>query len=44
MAQGNRFDTALAKGFPGKFATPDAFEKAVKEYATKEHGSAMQDQ
>jgi hypothetical protein len=43
MAQGNRFDTALTKGFPGKFASTDALEKAVKEYATKEHGTALQD-
>jgi hypothetical protein len=44
MAQGNRFDTALTKGFPGKFASIDALDKAAKEYATKEHGSALQDE
>ncbi len=43
MAQGNRFDTALAKAFPGKYPSIDALDKAVKEYATKEHGSALQD-
>jgi len=44
MAQGNRFETALMKGFPGKFASTDALDKVAKEYATKEHGTALQDQ
>lgn len=43
MGQGNRFDTALAKGFPGKFASVNALEAAAKEYATKEHGTTLQD-
>ena len=43
MAQGNRFDTALNKGFSNKFFNTDALEKAFKEYATKEHGTSMQD-
>ena len=44
MAQGNKFDTALTRGFPGKFASLDALEKAAKDYATKEHGTSIQDQ
>jgi hypothetical protein len=44
MAQGNRFDTALTKGFPGKFSSMDALDKAAKEYATKEHGTTLQDE
>ena len=43
LAQGNQFDSALGKGFPGKFATSDAFERAFKDYATREHGTAIQD-
>jgi hypothetical protein len=43
MAQGNRFDTALNKGFSSKFFNTDALEKAFKEYATKEHGTSLQD-
>jgi Peptidase MA superfamily len=43
MAQGNHFDTALNKGFSNKFFNTDALEKAFKEYATKEHGTSLQD-
>jgi len=43
LAQGNRFDTALGKGFAGKFSDLAALERAAKEYATREHGSALQD-
>jgi hypothetical protein len=43
LAQGNRFDTALGKSFPGKFADLAALERAAKDYATREHGSAIQD-
>ena len=43
LSQGNQFDSALAKGFPGKFAAPDALERAFKDYATREHGTALQD-
>lgn len=43
LGQGNHFDTALNKGFAGKFFNADALEKAFKEYATKEHGSSVQD-
>ncbi|MEQ1860505.1 MAG: hypothetical protein ABMA13_11270 [Chthoniobacteraceae bacterium] len=43
LAQGNRFDTALGKSFHGKFADLAALERAAKEYATREHGTAIQD-
>lgn len=43
LSQGNHFDTALNKGFGGKFFNTEALEKAFKEYATKEHGSSIQD-
>jgi hypothetical protein len=43
LAQGNRFDTALSKGFPGKFLSLPALETAAKEYATREHGTTIQD-
>ncbi len=43
LAQGNRFDTALSKGFPGKFSDLAALERAAKDYATREHGTAIQD-
>lgn len=43
LAQGNRLDTALGKGFPGKFADLAALERVAKDYATKEHGTALQD-
>lgn len=43
LAQGNRFDTALAKGFPGKFLSLAALETAAKDYATREHGTSIQD-
>lgn len=44
LAQGNRFDTALGKGFAGKFSDVAALERAAKDYATREHGTAIQDQ
>lgn len=43
LAQGSRFDTALAKGFPGKFFDLAALERAAKDYATREHGTSIQD-
>jgi hypothetical protein len=43
LAQGARFETALAQGFPGRFSTLDALEQAVKEYATREHGTSLQE-
>jgi hypothetical protein len=43
IAQGNHFDTALNKGFSGKFFNTEALEKAFKDYATKDHGSSLQD-
>ena len=44
QAQGARLDTAIAKGFPGKFSSLDVLDQAVKEYATREHGTSLQDQ
>ena len=43
MAQGNRFDSALSKGFSGKFFDAAALDKAAKDYATREHGTSLQD-
>jgi hypothetical protein len=43
LSQGNHFDTALNKGFSSKFFNTDALEKQFKEYATKEHGTSLQD-
>jgi hypothetical protein len=43
MAQGNRFDSALSKGFGSRFSNLDAFERDVKDYATREHGTTLQD-
>jgi hypothetical protein len=42
MAQGNRFDSALSKAFPGRFMGVAALETAAKEYATKDHGTTVQ--
>lgn len=39
MAKGNRFDTALHKGYGNKFASLDALEREFKVYASKDHGS-----
>jgi len=44
MAQGNRFDVALNRAFPGRFSSLNALDAAAKEYATKDHGTTMQDQ
>jgi hypothetical protein len=43
LSKGNRFETALAKGYPTRFPTTAALEKEFREYATKEHGTALQD-
>jgi hypothetical protein len=37
MCSGNRFDTALEKGFGSKFYNADALEQQFKPYAAKEH-------
>ncbi len=44
LAQGARFEAALAQGFPGRFSSLDVLEAAVKEYATREHRTSLQDQ
>ena len=43
LSKGNRLETALSKGFGSRFMNLEALEREFKEYATKEHGSAMQD-
>jgi hypothetical protein len=43
LSKGNRFETALNKGFGGRFQSLDALEREFKDYATKDHGSALQD-
>jgi hypothetical protein len=43
MSKGNRFDTALSKGFGSRFASTDVLEREFREYATKEHGTTLQD-
>lgn len=40
LAKGARFETALAKGFAGRFAGMDALERDFKNYATNESGAA----
>jgi hypothetical protein len=37
MSKGNRFDTALDKGFSSKFFNPDALERDFKPYAMKDN-------
>lgn len=37
VAQGNRFDSAVSKGFPGRWLSVNALDTAAKEYATKDH-------
>lgn len=43
MSMGNRFDTALTKGFGSRFASPERMESDFKDYATREHGTSVQD-
>ncbi len=43
MAKGNRFDSALSKGFGSRFASLEALDREFKDYATKEHGTSLQD-
>ncbi len=43
LSQGNRLETALSKGFGSRFMNLETLEREFKQYATKEHGSAMQD-
>jgi hypothetical protein len=44
LSQGNRFESALSKGYSNRFFDLKALEQQFKEYATKEHGSSLQDQ
>ncbi|MDQ3621380.1 MAG: hypothetical protein M3463_02685 [Verrucomicrobiota bacterium] len=43
MSKGNRFESALTKAFEGRFLNLEALEGEFKTYATKEHGTAIQD-
>jgi hypothetical protein len=43
LSKGNQLDNALAKGFGGRFNNLDALEREFKEYATREHGTTLQD-
>lgn len=43
MSKGNRFDSALSKGFGSRFFTVQALETEFRDYATKEHGTTLQD-
>lgn len=43
MAQGNRFDTALSRAFGSRFPNLEVLESEFKDYATREHGSSLQD-
>jgi hypothetical protein len=42
MSMGNLFETAMLKGFPGRFANLETLEREVKDYATREHGTTLQ--
>jgi hypothetical protein len=43
MSHGNRFESALWKAYGGRFASVDALEREFRTYATKDHGSSLQD-
>ena len=43
LSKGNQLETALSKGFGSRFINLDALEREFKNYATKEHGTALQD-
>ncbi|HEX8313130.1 MAG TPA: hypothetical protein VF614_17525 [Chthoniobacteraceae bacterium] len=43
LSQGNGLDSALAKGFAGRFQSLEALEREFKVYATKDHGTTLQD-
>lgn len=43
MSKGNRFDSALSKGFGSRFASLEALDTEFKGYSTKEHGTSLQD-
>ncbi len=40
LSKGNRFDSALGKGFGSRFSSPDALETEFKEYASKDSDAA----
>ena len=39
LSKGNRFDSALAKGFGSRFSSVDALETEFKAYASKDHNA-----
>lgn len=41
LSKGARFDTALARGFAGRFPSLDALEREFKSYATNESGVSL---
>lgn len=42
LSKGNRFDTALTKGFGSRFINLDALDRAFKAYAIHENGEPLQ--
>lgn len=43
MSKGARTESALQKGFGSRFANLEALEKEFRDYATKDHGTTLQD-
>jgi hypothetical protein len=43
MSKGNRFETALTKGFGGRFINLDSLEREFKAYATQQNGFSNSD-
>ena len=43
LSKGNRFDTALTKGFGSRFMNLEALEREFKAYAIHENGAPLQD-
>jgi len=43
LSKGSQLETALNKGFGNRFINLDALEGEFKNYATKEHGTSLQD-
>jgi hypothetical protein len=43
MSKGNRIETALNKGFAGRFINLEALERAFKSYATQTNGLSASD-
>ena len=43
MSKGNRFDTALNKGFAARFINLDALDREFKPYATQQRALRLPD-